>query len=396
MARKKPPLSTVVDFMSEETQALVRERAGVLSPLPLVAILPDPQQPRQLLPDDLAVAVTAGELSPLDAIQTWRKLTQSKDAEPALSHDFRELQRLAESISQHGLINPISVRHIPPGADAPQGIEYLIITGERRYWAHVLLAADGRVIQEGMETQDPHRIKATIAAAGISIRAHQLIENVMREDIDALEKAQGFLALRHELSGAESDVADGGVNHGSPLVSWTQVEKALNISRRYRQYVTSVLKMSDEAKAIVRQHRLSERAVRPISQKLGARPDLQVAALERLAEWQAEDREGDSSERALTVAVEQMVERMIARDERVKARAATRSAMLAVAAQEQQAEQLRGSIAHTLRLLDKLNDEELQSLALELNSKEAYDTVVSDLRLLREKLENLLETIDAA
>ena len=118
------------------------------------------------------------------------------------------------------------------------------------------------MIQEGLETRDPHRIKATVATEGISVRAHQLIENVMREDIDAVEKAQGFLALRYELSGFENE-AEGGSNHGSPLVAWGQVEKALNVSRRYRQYVTSVLKLSDEAQEIVRQHKLTERAVRP-------------------------------------------------------------------------------------------------------------------------------------
>ena len=107
--------------------------------------------------------------------------------------------------------------------------------------------------------------------------------------IDASEKAQGFLALRYELSGIAFTPAtkvNEGVNHGSPLVKWTQVEEALNVSRRYRQYVTSVLRLSDEAQAIVRKHRLSERAIRPISQKLGNRPDLQVAALNHLVAWQ--------------------------------------------------------------------------------------------------------------
>ncbi len=203
MTKRKGSLSTVVDFMSDDAQVELRERAGILSPLPLVAILPDPNQPRQLLPADLAEQVQTGQISPLEAVGEWQKRGKTKTAEPAMKRDIEELERLANSIAQHGLINPISVRRVPGNANVPDGVKYLIITGERRYWAHALLAAGERTVQEGFETTDPHTIKATIAPEGISIRAHQIVENVMREDIDAVEKAQGFLALRYELSGQD-------------------------------------------------------------------------------------------------------------------------------------------------------------------------------------------------
>ncbi len=214
--------STVTDFMSPESQAQLRERAGILSPLPLVSILPDPRQPRQLLPGDLAAQVHSGELTPAEAMAEWQKRARANEADQALKRDLDELGRLADSIAQHGLINPISVRRVPGNTPVPAGVNYLIVTGERRYWAHVLLAVAGRPIQEGLETRSPETIKATIAPEGVSIRAHQIVENVMREDIDAVEKAQGFLALRYELSGID-EAAEGGVNHGSPLVAWTQV-----------------------------------------------------------------------------------------------------------------------------------------------------------------------------
>lgn len=201
--------STVTDFMSPESQAQLREKAGILSPLPLASILPDPHQPRQLLPGDLAAQVQSGELTPAKAMADWQKRARANEADTALKRDLDELKRLADSIAQHGLINPISVRRVPGNTPGPAGVNYLIITGERRYWAHVLLAAAERQIQEGLETRSPETIKATIAPEGVSIRAHQIVENVMREDIDAVEKAQGFLALRYELSGIDETVEGG-------------------------------------------------------------------------------------------------------------------------------------------------------------------------------------------
>jgi ParB/RepB/Spo0J family partition protein len=376
--------------MSDEAQVELRERAGILSPLPLAAILPDPNQPRQLLPVDLAQQVRTGELSPLTAITEWQKRGKGRAADPATKRDIEELERLANSIAQHGLINPISVRRVPAGAGLPEGVKYLIITGERRYWAHALLAVAGRTIQEGLEAYDPHTIKATIAPEGISIRAHQIVENVMREDIDAVEKAQGFLALRYELSGQEVGAdpdSEEGRNHGSGsgLVSWTQVDQALNISDRYRRYVTAVLKLDPRAQAIIRRNRLSERTVRPISQKLGGQPELQLEALSKLIAWQ----EGDApEEQAVTKAVDSLVAGILAREERRKS--TPEGERIRISRQEQQVAQLQGKVEATLQFLDRLGEAGIAELAQELDSKDAYDETVNELRLLQEKLHFLL------
>lgn len=376
--------STVTDFMSPEAQAQLREKAGILSPLPLASILPDPRQPRQLLPGDLAAKVQSGELLPAKAMAEWQKRGRANGADLAMKHDLEELNRLADSIAQHGLINPISVRRVPGSTSVPEGVNYFIITGERRYWAHVLLATSERKIQEGLETRNPDTIKATIAPEGISIRAHQIVENVMREDIDAIEKAQGFLALRYELSGVD-EAAEEGVNHGSPLVAWKQVEKALNVSERYRQYVTAVLNLDPQAQAIIKRHRLPERAIRPISQRLSKQPELQVEALSRIVAWQSEDT-GEGQEQAVTKAVESLVENMLAREERRGAR--VKSAP--VSKQEQQAMQLQSKVEAALQFLDKLGEEGRAQLAQELRSKEAYALAIREIQQLRKSLEEIL------
>ena len=380
--------STVTDFMSPESQAQLRERAGILSPLPLVSILPDPRQPRQLLPGDLAAQMHSGELTPAKAMTEWQKRARANEADPALKRDLDELGRLADSIAQHGLINPISVRRVPGNTPVPEGVNYLIVTGERRYWAHVLLALAERKIQEGLETRSPDTIKATIAPEGVSIRAHQIVENVMREDIDAIEKAQGFQALRYELSGID-EAAEGGVNHGSPLVKWGQVEKALNISERYRQYVTAVLNLDPRAQEIIRRHRLPERTIRPISQRLGKQPELQIEALNRIVAWQAENA-GEDQGQAVTKAVAALVENMLAREERRAARVTAAP----VSKQAQQAALLQSKVEVTLQFLERLDEEGRAHLARELRSKEGYVETINEMEKLRKSLEEILKAVN--
>lgn len=380
--------STVTDFMSPESQAQLRERAGILSPLPLVSILPDPRQPRQLLPGDLAAQMHSGELTPAKAMAEWQKRARANEADQALKRDLDELGRLADSIAQHGLINPISVRRVPGNTPMPKGVNYLIVTGERRYWAHVLLALAERKIQEGLETRSPDTIKATIAPEGVSIRAHQIVENVMREDIDAVEKAQGFQALRYELSGID-EAAEGGVNHGSPLVKWGQVEKALNISERYRQYVTAVLNLDPHAQEIIRRHRLPERTIRPISQRLGKQPELQIEALNRIVAWQAENA-GEDQGQAVTKAVAALVENMLAREERRAARVTAAP----VSKQAQQAALLQSKVEVTLQFLERLDEEGRAHLARELRSKEGYVETINEMENLRKSLEEILKAVN--
>ncbi len=380
--------STVTDFMSPESQAQLREKAGILSPLPLVSILPDPRQPRQLLPGDLAAQVQSGELTPAKAMAEWQKRARANEADQALKRDLDELGRLADSIAQHGLINPISVRRVPGNTPVPEGVNYLIVTGERRYWAHVLLAPAERKIQEGLETRSPDTIKATIAPEGVSIRAHQIVENVMREDIDAVEKAQGFLALRYELSGIDETV-EGGVNHGSPLVAWKQVENALNVSERYRQYITAVLNLDPRAQEIIRRHRLPERTIRPISQRLGKQPELQIEALNRIVAWQAENT-GEDQDQAVTKAVAALVENMLAREERRSVRATTAP----VSKQAQQAAFFQNKVETTLQFLDRLGKKGQAQLAQELRTKETYAETIREVRQLQEHLKELLSALE--
>ena len=105
--------------------------------------------------------------------------------QPRRTFDEEKLQELAESIKLYGVLSPILVR-----AGALPG-RYTIISGERRYRASQLagLAAIPAIVSQG-EGEDSRTL------------AIQLVENLQRDDLSSLERAQAIGALRdgHNLS----------------------------------------------------------------------------------------------------------------------------------------------------------------------------------------------------
>jgi hypothetical protein len=379
-------------FMSDDAQARLEAQGQTAATLPLDAILPDPNQPRRLLPVDLVEAVTAKGLTPVAALKEWMRRAEVETTAPSLQRNVHELKRLADSIEQHGLISPISVRQPGLAESLPAGIEYLIITGERRYWAHVYLLSQGKRIHEGETTTDPSQIKATIASAGITIRAHQLIENLLREDINAIERARGMWVLRYELSGVNysspSTAEFNGVNYSSPhLVPWSQVEHALGISKRYRIFVTSVLNLCSEAQNIVESHSLAEMTIRPIVQKLKDKPELQVQALNQLIAWQAENEAEGGPNRAIVASVKELVDRLLAGEAGKTAEPRiTRSVSSAPVVR------FHSKVRQTLDFLGRLKPTDRGGLT-EALGRDEFAEVMIDLRILRQQIDTILESV---
>lgn len=389
---------------------LNQKEISIQTVAPLASILPDPGQPRRLLSDDLINGVIQGSLAPVAAIEEWLRRAESDTAEAALRQNVRELKRLADSIAQHGLISPISVR-LPGSEEAvPPEITYFIVTGERRFWAHVYLLSQGRQIQAGQTVTSPEEIKVTLAPPGISIRAYQLIENLLREDLNAIERAQGMWALRYELSGVnysspssnqlepEEDSSppspETEVNYSSPqLVPWARVEEALGISKRYRIFVTSVLNLSETAQALVAGHNLAEMTIRPITQKLKNKPDLQVKALEQLIEWQNSEEE-ESPGQPIVASIKEFVDKLLI-DELIQPETQTSepaSAKRVRAVSSAPVIRFRDKVRETLDFLNRLKKTDRVELARALQRGD-YADVMIDLRILREQIDAILSTV---
>jgi hypothetical protein len=305
MTKRKSALAGL-DFKRVDPLGLTGEEAkkpavGPAATYHIESILPDPNQPRALLPENLSRQVTSGQMTPLAAMKEWERLAKAGGPDSPDAHLLDKLKELAETIATHGLINPITIRRTADDDTAGE-IEYRIVTGERRWWAHVYLFSQGRPIQEGNERQSASQIKATVTPEGASIRAHQLVENWFREDISVVEKAYGLWALRCEMSGLPF-----GSYPDRELVNWQDVEALLHIGRRQRRRIVRVLEMSEEAQAIVNGYRLSERSVRPIAMKLVDHPELQLKALNQVVAWIAAGE--DYGERQVTKLVDALLAR---------------------------------------------------------------------------------------
>lgn len=107
--------------------------------------------------------------------------------QPRQDFSEEELQALADSISVHGIIQPLTVRQLPSGY-------YQIIAGERR-WRAARLANLSDIPAIVIEADDR---KATELA---------LIENLQRQDLNPVEEALGYQTLIEEYGLTQEDAA---------------------------------------------------------------------------------------------------------------------------------------------------------------------------------------------
>lgn len=116
------------------------------------------------------------------------ELVQRGKYQPRRDMDPEALEELAESIRQQGVMQPIVVRPIGEG-------RYEIIAGERR-WRATQLAGLDRVPALVRDVPD----EAAVAMA--------LIENIQRENLNAMEEAMALQRLQDEFDLTQTEVAE--------------------------------------------------------------------------------------------------------------------------------------------------------------------------------------------
>ena len=112
---------------------------------------------------------------------------EPKQDQPRKYFDEEALNELAESIKQHGLIQPIIVREVEGGF-------YQIVAGERR-WRASKLAGNTEI---SAIVIDADALKAAELA---------IIENIQRENLNAYEEAQAYRSLMVQHSLTQEEVA---------------------------------------------------------------------------------------------------------------------------------------------------------------------------------------------
>ncbi len=141
----------------------------------------------------LGALIKTHVVSPMPAIENGERVQLTALAEiiasplqPRMHFTETAIDELVESIKQHGIIQPLIVRR--------RGAHFELIAGERRWRAAMRLGlAEAPIIVREASDQDVLELA--------------LIENLQREDLNAIEEARAFARLAREFGLRQEDIA---------------------------------------------------------------------------------------------------------------------------------------------------------------------------------------------
>ena len=148
--------------------------------------------------------------------------------QPRTNFDDEELQELAQSIREHGVLQPVLVSQQTDGS-------FQLITGERR-WRAVQLA--------GLATV-PAMVKEATPRASLELA---LVENIQRRDLNPLEEAQAFRQLIEEHGLTQEQL---GQRIGKSRVTITNTLRLLHLPDPVREALANGSITEGHARAIL-------------------------------------------------------------------------------------------------------------------------------------------------
>ena len=154
-------------------------------------------------------------------------LVEPKVGQPRKNFDAEELQNLALSIAQYGIIQPITVRKV--------GDMYRIIAGERR-WRAARMAGLSEIPVVIMDVDEQKSAEMA------------LVENIQRENLNPIEEAEAIEALMDEF-GLTQDEASKRIGRSRSSVA--NLLRLLDLPDSVREYVSSGALSAGHAKAIL-------------------------------------------------------------------------------------------------------------------------------------------------
>lgn len=147
--------------------------------------------------------------------------------QPRKSFNEESLKELADSILEHGIIQPLVVKKDRSG--------YMIIAGERRYRAaKIANLAEIPVIVRDMDDK--------------KIRETSLIENLQREDLNAIEQAEAIRELMDSYSLTQEEIA---ARLGKARPSIANTLRLLSLTDIVQQMVRENILSAGHARALV-------------------------------------------------------------------------------------------------------------------------------------------------
>jgi len=138
-------------------------------------------------PVPAAPAAEAADAAPQPMTQVPVLAIDPNPFQPRTEFDKEALEALAESIRTHGVLQPILV--------TPRGDRFMLVAGERR-WRASRLAGLKQIPAQVVAMDD----RAVAEAA--------LVENLQREDLNALEEAEGIQRLMQQFKLTQQQAAE--------------------------------------------------------------------------------------------------------------------------------------------------------------------------------------------
>ena len=154
-------------------------------------------------------------------------LIDTNSSQPRKSFDKEKLDELANSITNHGIVQPIVVRRT--------GERYTIVAGERRYRAARIAGLDK--VPVVVKDMDDYQVMEVA-----------LIENIQREDLNPIEEATAIRFLMDQNDLTQEEVAER-LAKSRPSIANTL--RLLNLPEEIQQYLKDGKLQSGHAKVIL-------------------------------------------------------------------------------------------------------------------------------------------------
>lgn len=177
----------------------------------------------------------SGPSAPVANTVTKLKIYQieTNPFQPRTTFDMEALRELSDSIKQHGIIQPITVRKL--GYD-----NYQLISGERRFRASQMAGLD--------------EVPAYIRIADDQTMLEMaLVENIQREDLDAIEIAISYKRLIDECNLTQEGLADKVAKQRSTITNYlrllklpAEIQKGIRDKQVSMGHARALINISDE------------------------------------------------------------------------------------------------------------------------------------------------------
>ena len=184
---------------------------------------------KALIPDESFMSIDNSDTENAEKLVFFLQINKIRPNadQPRKKFNREKLEELAASIKEHGILQPLVVR--------PENNGYTIIAGERRWRAATMAGLKVvPVIVKDLPAKDVMELA--------------LIENVQREDLNAIEEAEAYGALMEHFNLTQGEI---GIRIGKSRAAITNTMRLLNLPDKVRQEVLDDHISSGHARALL-------------------------------------------------------------------------------------------------------------------------------------------------